>query len=379
MYKVKSFFKGEMIFKENSAGENAYIIKEGKVEISKNFGDKSVVLEVLGQGEIFGEMALVSSGKRTASALAIEPCELIEVEKDLFNELMTSSPKIIQMLTKSLIARLKKTSSRVKVEASDDLFNSVCSLLDLLCRDSSNGDSRSLNLSDAMAKIKSVLSISRTELTNMIEKLSSMNLLVLEDRRREGKFISLVDAEGFLLKAKKAYQQFGNALSTPQMQHTELADINDLANFIGVAPEKIYKKIAYGELPESLFYFHKNEAFKWASDKGREFFERKGKRQFDPKKLEQMDDIVLMDDDSLRALLGKADAHKLCALIKYATEEVRGKIFSNLSGRMRKIIDEEVANLGEIEPDLLELYEEEFVELLKAHKASDPGRTVPTV
>mgnify|MGYP001591470389 FL=1 len=62
--------KGEVIFKEGDVSDNAYIIKTGQVEISKGEGKQKVVLAILKDGDIFGEMG-------TRSVVTLLLCFLI--------------------------------------------------------------------------------------------------------------------------------------------------------------------------------------------------------------------------------------------------------------------------------------------------------------
>ena len=64
---IRRFRGGEIIFKEKTDGNEMYIIQSGKVQIHRYAGEKKVILAVLGENEFFGEMALLTGRKRTAS------------------------------------------------------------------------------------------------------------------------------------------------------------------------------------------------------------------------------------------------------------------------------------------------------------------------
>lgn len=71
---------GDVIFKQGDAGQELFIIKSGKVEI--RIGNR--VLDTLSPGNIFGEMALIDSAPRNATAVAITDATLIAVSEKQF-------------------------------------------------------------------------------------------------------------------------------------------------------------------------------------------------------------------------------------------------------------------------------------------------------
>lgn len=89
---------GEIIFKEGDAGDYAYIIEEGSVEISTVIDGKPVVLNVLNQGIMFGELALVDGRTRSASATANTDVLLTVVTKEQVNMRVESADPILRML-----------------------------------------------------------------------------------------------------------------------------------------------------------------------------------------------------------------------------------------------------------------------------------------
>ncbi len=73
---------GELIFREGDPGEEAYLIKSGLVEISRLAGSKDVVVAEAGGGSIIGEMALIDSLPRMATARAIKRTQLTVIPSE---------------------------------------------------------------------------------------------------------------------------------------------------------------------------------------------------------------------------------------------------------------------------------------------------------
>lgn len=78
----KSLKEGDVLFREGDTGAEIFIIESGKIRITKQADGKRVVLAELGPGESVGEMAILLSKPRTATAEAITDSELISVNKD---------------------------------------------------------------------------------------------------------------------------------------------------------------------------------------------------------------------------------------------------------------------------------------------------------
>lgn len=102
----RTYPKDAMIFSEGQPGEELYIIQRGSVKIVKIVDNNEVLLAVLKQGDIFGEMALLESKPRSASAIAYEDCTVLAVNRENFERMVGSQPQIITRLTQLLAERI---------------------------------------------------------------------------------------------------------------------------------------------------------------------------------------------------------------------------------------------------------------------------------
>ncbi|TVR65806.1 MAG: cAMP-binding protein [Spirochaetaceae bacterium] len=98
--------KNTMIFSEVMPGGELYIIQKGSVKITKIVNDNEVLLAVLKQGDIFGEMSLIEDKPRSASAIAFEDTQLLAVNKENFARMVATQPQIIARLTQLLAERI---------------------------------------------------------------------------------------------------------------------------------------------------------------------------------------------------------------------------------------------------------------------------------
>jgi CRP-like cAMP-binding protein len=95
-----------MLFSEGEPGEELYIIQKGSVKIVKIIEGQEVLLAVLKAGDIFGEMALLESKPRAASAIAYSECVVMVVNRANFERMITTQPQIIARLTTLLAERI---------------------------------------------------------------------------------------------------------------------------------------------------------------------------------------------------------------------------------------------------------------------------------
>lgn len=101
MYPVES-----MIFCECQPGAELYIIQKGQVKITKIVDNNEVLLAVLKAGDMFGEMALLENKPRSASAIAMEGTQLLAVNRQNFNQMVSTQPQLIARLTTTLADRI---------------------------------------------------------------------------------------------------------------------------------------------------------------------------------------------------------------------------------------------------------------------------------
>jgi CRP-like cAMP-binding protein len=110
------FQPGQMIFREGDTTQEAYRILKGRVEISIAGEGKAVILAQLGEGDIFGEMAMVDERPRSASAqsLDVTECEVLTAEN--FNEAVLQRPEILIPYLASFFERLRTANDRLRME-----------------------------------------------------------------------------------------------------------------------------------------------------------------------------------------------------------------------------------------------------------------------
>lgn len=98
---------GDRVFKEGDEGNLAYVVQSGEIEIFKNINGKEVVLGHVGQGGIFGEMALIDSKPRMAGARASKGATVIVITRPMFDEKLKKSDPFIRGLLNILVDNIR--------------------------------------------------------------------------------------------------------------------------------------------------------------------------------------------------------------------------------------------------------------------------------
>lgn len=102
----RQYAEDSMVFCECQPGAELYIIQKGQVKITKIVDNNEVLLAVLKQGDMFGEMALLENKPRSASAIALAGSQLLAVNRQNFNQMVSTQPQLISRLTTTLADRI---------------------------------------------------------------------------------------------------------------------------------------------------------------------------------------------------------------------------------------------------------------------------------
>jgi CRP/FNR family transcriptional regulator, cyclic AMP receptor protein len=105
--------RGTTLFAKGDAGTQLIAVLSGRVKIMVSSPDgREAVLNVVHEGEIFGEIALFDGRPRTAGAIAISDCELLSIDRRHFLPLVREQPDIAIRLIEILCVRLRRSSEQ---------------------------------------------------------------------------------------------------------------------------------------------------------------------------------------------------------------------------------------------------------------------------
>jgi len=112
---MRTYGKSEVVFMKGDAGDALMAVLSGCVRICSYSADgREVVLNVMNPGEVFGEIAMLDGGPRTADAFAMEKTELLILARRDFMPFLERNPQISVKLLQVMCERLRWTSSQVE-------------------------------------------------------------------------------------------------------------------------------------------------------------------------------------------------------------------------------------------------------------------------
>ena len=107
------FAANEFLFREGEVGDCAYIIESGKVEVSVRNGDHKLVIAILGEGDLVGEMAIIDNLPRTASAMAVEDAQVIAIPLDYIRQKIEHSDPTVKFFLQIIMERYRDMHHRL--------------------------------------------------------------------------------------------------------------------------------------------------------------------------------------------------------------------------------------------------------------------------
>jgi CRP-like cAMP-binding protein len=118
---ISTYRKNQRVFSQGEPAESVFYILKGEIKISVlSEQGREAVVALLGIDEFCGEGCLAGQKKRIATALAINDCEILRIEKDAIMALLRKEPAFSEMFVAHLLLR----TIRVEEDLVDQLFNS---------------------------------------------------------------------------------------------------------------------------------------------------------------------------------------------------------------------------------------------------------------
>ena len=122
--------RGTVVVTEGDRTDFLYVVISGRLKVMMGEANgKEVILGILGPGEFFGEMGLIDDGPRSASVVAIEPCELLLLTRRDFKRCMAESYETAMAVMRVLVRRLRAADRKIASLAMLDVYGRVARLL----------------------------------------------------------------------------------------------------------------------------------------------------------------------------------------------------------------------------------------------------------
>ena len=119
---LRAYPKNTVIINEGDLADSLYIIDSGRVKVyCSDKNGKEFIMNTLGVGDYFGELALLDDDKRSASVRTLEKSNFCIIYKDDFSRVLDEQPNIAKTLIRNLTRRVRKLTLDVKSLALQDV------------------------------------------------------------------------------------------------------------------------------------------------------------------------------------------------------------------------------------------------------------------
>lgn len=126
----RTYPKNSVILFEDDPGDALYVVVTGQVKVVLIGEDgREVILSVLGEGDFFGEMALIDDEPRSAHVIAMEDANLIVLRREDFQKALQDHPRIAVGLLRALSRRLRRADEKIGALVLLDVLGRVARLL----------------------------------------------------------------------------------------------------------------------------------------------------------------------------------------------------------------------------------------------------------
>jgi CRP/FNR family cyclic AMP-dependent transcriptional regulator len=177
--KLSNFKRGATICSKGDVGNSLYAVISGTVKISTSSAEgRSAILNLIGTGEVFGEIALLDGGERTTDAIANSDCELFVIDRREFIPFVRSQPALAMKFIELLCARLRWTSEHVEQIILQDLPGRLASALIRLTERHQPSPGRTITVTQQ--EISEMVGMSRESINKQLRAWEARNWVRLE-------------------------------------------------------------------------------------------------------------------------------------------------------------------------------------------------------
>ncbi|MQA75901.1 MAG: cyclic nucleotide-binding domain-containing protein [Solirubrobacterales bacterium] len=189
----RSFPRGVRVFMEGDSGDACYIVRTGDLRVTREHSDgRAISLATLGPGDIFGELAMIDGGTRSASVETLSEAELLALPASAVRRVIAAHGDIAAKLIVAITRRLRETNERVSRQSFQTVPSRVAGVLAQLTAEESIPDGRDgITVRMTQADLAQLAGTSRESVSRFLATLERAGVVavgrgrvtVLEPRR----------------------------------------------------------------------------------------------------------------------------------------------------------------------------------------------------
>ena len=179
----KELPKGTVLFREGELGKEMFVLQSGKVAIAKKVRDVEKVLAILGPGEFFGEMAIISNKPRNASATVEEAARLLVIDPKTFEAMIRGNSEIAVRMIKKLAERLSDADAQIETLLLSDPNSRVVQHMLQLCQTRGRPLEEGIEIDFPIRDLPRELAVGEPAIRYLCHRLEKSGLIELQGDR----------------------------------------------------------------------------------------------------------------------------------------------------------------------------------------------------
>ena len=189
----RSLKKDEILFREGDEPDAAYVIKSGKLAITKAKGSSEIILAELGPGSMLGEMAFFDNRPRSAGAKASQDCTVIALPFTALHAQFKTFPEWLKVMVKTINNHLRQANQRIKNlekanSESENVFdeysiNQIISILTLVAAQYGTKEEKGISVPPGTLRRYTIQVFQQptSKMVKLTEKLQELEFVEMED------------------------------------------------------------------------------------------------------------------------------------------------------------------------------------------------------
>jgi CRP/FNR family transcriptional regulator len=177
----RSFPKGVRVFHEGDTSDACYVVREGDLRVTREHPDgRAIALATLGPRDIFGELAMLDGGTRSASIETLSDCELLALPASDMRRVISDHGEIAAKLISALTRSLRETNERVARQSFQTVPSRVAGVLLQLVAEETVPDGREgVTLRMNQADLAQLAGTSRESVSRFLATLDRAGVVVV--------------------------------------------------------------------------------------------------------------------------------------------------------------------------------------------------------
>jgi CRP-like cAMP-binding protein len=230
---IKKLAKGDLLFREGDPADAMYVIKSGRIAITKSKGSGEIILAEKTNGEMLGEMGFFDNKPRSAGAKAIADSEVISLPFAALHAQFKTFPEWLKAMVKTINGHLRETNQRLKnleTAANDNeemfpphMVTRLCGIISLIgFKSGEKADDGTMLIPYGVLRdyCIQIFQAPTNKLDKMMEVLQALQLMKVEDIGEGKKRVTILNHK-LITEFTDWYNKY---LFTEQSKRVEIAE-----------------------------------------------------------------------------------------------------------------------------------------------------------